>query len=722
MRRNGKVLTLDLSKKPKEDGSAMTYGSNDTTFTVIKSDSGLPKGFFRHVYTPTNGPITLNRTLKDDYKIRGGFTGLNFIEDVESTSAYFWEGSKDKPILLGITAKGTSGDIETKYFSKGDRFWMNGPINGLDEQQALDHQNCNINHAIPIDIKEPTKDHANGKSTCLKTKTVQPYYKPKLPSGTNGIYEVESYNMPKGMKVSRVTYDNNPTNITTNDTISLLKIYTWNGDSLKHNNIPLLVEFKKSSDGKSEWYENIGKSSPYTSWKQILQPDVLSFYNLRGELTDDFTIKLNEINCNLNDVLQIDVRKQPNKKTEEYCHGRGNDGHIKKISVEPDNKINIPGFGAYKHYMKASLGSRKFNISGFTGDLILKGFSGLPFKNVGKVIVFSRQCSPGQYGQTFMIYVEYKDGEKKEWYMRGSLEHVSIDWEIVEYLNGKDPHNPSHYNSVRGWLDTVAKLYGASCKIDPEVLKKTIGRGSELPGQNGERGDSSAVGEAGPPGKCGKGNNGFNTTYGSGLTNGYMTTGGVNNVKIHIPRLNGTDAGLYGFPLNSKVVDPGSGGDLPPEISGTHATSTHISTGPPGTYGKRITPLAGLGGPSDNEAGRGRESDAARPATDPNTSAPDAEGSPPKTPECLPKQEPSVISNQDNASTQGGIDTNGAQDTQTPQAAPKHDKVVGLLTGSSALWTIFGASSGTLTGAGATFFGGWKLYNRYKGDPWVRQI
>ncbi|AFZ80811.1 hypothetical protein BEWA_002180 [Theileria equi strain WA] len=36
--------------------------------------------------------------------------------------------------------------------------------------------------------------------------------------------------------------------------------------------------------------------------------------------------------------------------------------------------------------------------------------------------------------------------------------------------------------------------------------------------------------------------------------------------------------------------------------------------------------------------------------------------------------------------------------------------------------SIFGASSGTLTGAGATFFGGWKLYNRYKGDPWVRQI
>ncbi|EKX72524.1 hypothetical protein BEWA_049920 [Theileria equi strain WA] len=47
----------------------------------------------------------------------------------------------------------------------------------------------------------------------------------------------------------------------------------------------------------------------------------------------------------------------------------------------------------------------------------------------------------------------------------------------------------------------------------------------------------------------------------------------------------------------------------------------------------------------------------------------------------------------------------------------------GLATGLVMSWgSISGISSGTLAGSAATFFGGWKLYNRYKGDPWVRQV
>ncbi|EKX73557.1 hypothetical protein BEWA_035930 [Theileria equi strain WA] len=36
--------------------------------------------------------------------------------------------------------------------------------------------------------------------------------------------------------------------------------------------------------------------------------------------------------------------------------------------------------------------------------------------------------------------------------------------------------------------------------------------------------------------------------------------------------------------------------------------------------------------------------------------------------------------------------------------------------------TISGYFLAGSAGTAATFFGGWKLYNRYKGDPWVRQI
>ncbi|AFZ79381.1 hypothetical protein BEWA_022290 [Theileria equi strain WA] len=62
--------------------------------------------------------------------------------------------------------------------------------------------------------------------------------------------------------------------------------------------------------------------------------------------------------------------------------------------------------------------------------------------------------------------------------------------------------------------------------------------------------------------------------------------------------------------------------------------------------------------------------------------------------------------------------------TSTPAEPPQPSAMIGgetVATG-SVLWTAFGSTSGTLAGSAATFFGGWKLYNRYKGDPWVRQI
>ncbi|AFZ79234.1 hypothetical protein BEWA_020810 [Theileria equi strain WA] len=76
-------------------------------------------------------------------------------------------------------------------------------------------------------------------------------------------------------------------------------------------------------------------------------------------------------------------------------------------------------------------------------------------------------------------------------------------------------------------------------------------------------------------------------------------------------------------------------------------------------------------------------------------------------------------------SAPSGNETSAAQETAAPGGSPRAEALggVGLATlGTMSLGSISGISSGTLAGAGATFFGGWKLYNRYKGDPWVRQI
>ncbi|EKX72280.1 hypothetical protein BEWA_047450 [Theileria equi strain WA] len=64
------------------------------------------------------------------------------------------------------------------------------------------------------------------------------------------------------------------------------------------------------------------------------------------------------------------------------------------------------------------------------------------------------------------------------------------------------------------------------------------------------------------------------------------------------------------------------------------------------------------------------------------------------------------------------------ESTPTAQTASQTTGETAKVTGAEpfAFATLGYALSGSLAGAGATFFGGWKLYNRYKGDHWVRQI
>ncbi|AFZ79433.1 hypothetical protein BEWA_022810 [Theileria equi strain WA] len=59
--------------------------------------------------------------------------------------------------------------------------------------------------------------------------------------------------------------------------------------------------------------------------------------------------------------------------------------------------------------------------------------------------------------------------------------------------------------------------------------------------------------------------------------------------------------------------------------------------------------------------------------------------------------------------------------SEEPQAA-EFGAEAGLTTAATSLWLTFGASSGTLTGAGGLTGLGWWAFKRSRGDPWVRQI
>ncbi|EKX74131.1 hypothetical protein BEWA_041690 [Theileria equi strain WA] len=64
-----------------------------------------------------------------------------------------------------------------------------------------------------------------------------------------------------------------------------------------------------------------------------------------------------------------------------------------------------------------------------------------------------------------------------------------------------------------------------------------------------------------------------------------------------------------------------------------------------------------------------------------------------------------------------------ATPTADPESKPEEGQHEALTDGGASIFAILtgaGMYGGPLAGSAATFFGGWKLYNRYKGDPWVR--
>ncbi|EKX73515.1 hypothetical protein BEWA_035510 [Theileria equi strain WA] len=233
--------------------------SRKTPIFVTKAEKDPLLGFFKntHKVYSKGGTFVLSKDLQNGGTIIAGSSGK--ISSVKEVEVYFWDANPKIPILLGITKK-TQKEYTTYYGTLIQR-WGPSQVSGMDKQQALDHQNCQKNNAIPIELTDPTdlerfkaKDNP---SSCLKYKSVKSQKSlPSLPSEAVD-YKVESYEILDVHKhtgttrISRVTYNENPTNIVTTDAfVSQLRIYKWN-NSL----IPLLVEFKKSSG--SEWHENL---------------------------------------------------------------------------------------------------------------------------------------------------------------------------------------------------------------------------------------------------------------------------------------------------------------------------------------------------------------------------------------------------------------------------------------------------------------------------------
>ncbi|EKX73876.1 hypothetical protein BEWA_039140 [Theileria equi strain WA] len=253
-RNRGNNPQINISKKPDDSGKG-EYTSHGTIFAVTNGTTNVP-GFFKLVHKPNKSQVTLNRTLEDRDEIRGGFMEVNSISDVKEVSVYYWNGNLNDPILLGITKDGRPEN--TKYFSKGNnvRNWMNAPIEHLNEQQALDEQNCYKNNAVVFNIRDSQSGYLreSSRATCIqKTRKIRKS-RPTPPPGSE--YNVTTYrfadikyNNTKFTKISRVTLNGIYINDISppRDALEGIRLYSYPASV----DVPLMIEFIKQGGGST---------------------------------------------------------------------------------------------------------------------------------------------------------------------------------------------------------------------------------------------------------------------------------------------------------------------------------------------------------------------------------------------------------------------------------------------------------------------------------------
>ncbi|AFZ79472.1 hypothetical protein BEWA_023210 [Theileria equi strain WA] len=385
---------------------------------VTKSEETPVANFVKNAHRPA---IRSGKTFVADQYLVDGSRFKKKETNLENVYAYFWEGNTKEPILLRIKRRGDSDDSPTFYGKAAgpNKTWMSMWVQDLNELQALDQQNCENHGAIPIELTNPRDlkqfyPSSRDKSKCLKNKSVSISSSVSLPKGASGVYIGQGYKVDGNTKISRLTYNNNPTNIVPlYDYGTTFNIYYWKNDPGTPNKIPLLIEFT----GKTEkvWYENLGKDRKYTEWRKIGE-EAENFYESKDpqkKLTENFTIKLNEVNCRVHKVVQINVSR---KAKELYCHSSGY-VHGKMIMVTPKNHSDpFKGYTGYEH---ASVEKKKtFTISSFYNVDVQQEVTsniGFPIKDVKKVTIYFPECDGGV---PVAVHIEYENNKEPEKWLK----------------------------------------------------------------------------------------------------------------------------------------------------------------------------------------------------------------------------------------------------------------------------------------------------------------
>ncbi|AFZ79871.1 hypothetical protein BEWA_027200 [Theileria equi strain WA] len=766
-------LTLNIGSKCQ--GPCRCTGGDSTGITASrKVDNNSARGFVSYIHE-SNDPFTLKRELTNGDNL--GDNGTD-ISGVEKVSIYYWDGdtNHNRPLLLEVIK--SSGPQSTEYYYKhggeetearGDaRIWRHhGYSAGTPLQTRLDDRNCAINKRIPFDIDEPMK-YNNFNSDASKGKGIK-FGGPPIPL-TGSDYMVTTYQITdQTLKLSRLEYKKKRIDEikTSHDALEGIRLYS----NTEISQVPVMIELKSSNGGPSTFYATKDKDG--RNWQQVDgNTDLYDGKEISSKPKEALANKLDELACSYHNAVTMDITKRTsethtnkNNGNDRYCCEKC---YTKKVTVK-EIKVNhqqLPPVTIYKHSINGpnlKLAGIKFYLN---GDGLKENRKRVTSRNInlpanGQVDVYAFYCDDND---PVLIYVKadravpqiatwYRKQKKKsgydsKWKRTNQLNSINLSnfgsltcgqWrKLKKYLeergckglqdcpeslgrteepgeqvldNADEQSSEEEEEDSKGEDNALVRPTGVVGKAD-EKQQKSLKASEKFgatgrPGPSGPAGKKGDTGDAGPKGPDGRAGDRASLTGPTGPSGDkgddgepgreVLTNRAESENSSWVTSLTSTVGNFYGkavYPLRS-VIDGGIGLGITttaPLLAYGLAKATHAIS--------KVLP-DGTTQPTN-------------PGQAPKDPAPPA---PPPPPSQGPQ--PRAESPTSESATADGH-PEPADPALGPGGGTAEKLGMGVVPAAVGIWSISGISSGTLAGSAATFFGGWKLYNRYKGDPWVR--
>ncbi|EKX73991.1 hypothetical protein BEWA_040290 [Theileria equi strain WA] len=666
--RGSKCICPDNNKPQSLKVETVTRINNVTSFT--KYSHSIP-----------NRTFTLNKRLKNgdiiETAIRSRETS---IPSVQSVSVYYWNGNLGKPILIEVK-DGSSG---TKYYchssttGRGRSNWSNVGNENSRLVQLLDEQNCARNHAVPLEISDPTKNHAPDiKSTCLNEfRKITGPISPKL-TIPGGDYTVQEYKvhtpsaLENGTKISRVVFGGNDTNISLPKRYPVYRVRIYSQQGTKDSNPPLMLQFIKDGTD-SEWFYSRKKDG--IDWGEV--HDTYGFYSDSAgtEPQEALTTELDNVRCFRENLVTMNISESVSAG-QSYCC-KYHKGNSAKVTVS-ESFASVGSYASipfHKHEISdanTKLAKIKFSPHSYTQDTTRKyiKFTGLTPYITGPVSVYVFYCGGNE---PVLICVEYSGGQGNVtgWYQKDKSSDDDSKWIIVSNGLDKSPDNIQNCNEWTKLRDALQNASGCSqyktCKEPTQPSSPVFGAGGPARPTGPKESPMIAISIESPP---------------KGDLQGFYTAS-VPTISLEPPTIS---TGARGSISGSSTI-VGEFPDVP------------ITSGNSPEY------------PADFQGG-GAHTEGTLPGV----------GSGLGSASTVPEESPTTQVQRNEHSLQ----SDPAPTTQSPSpAAGAPARSTGGLLEVPFVATI-GYFFATSAGSGLTgFLGykGYKLYQNFKGDPWVRQI